>query len=173
MNLFNGFIFQDFIGEEEDGLPVLVFGQSDATYLGMEAALEFDLIHRGNHHLLVEGWGDYVRAELTDLDQNIPRIPPLRLGTGLRYDGGTLRGDIGITRVAEQSRIAPFEEETAGFTMLDASFGYRLFTGEVVHDFVLQATNLTDEEARLHTSFIKELAPLPGREIKLIYKVYF
>jgi iron complex outermembrane receptor protein len=173
VNVFNGFIFQDFTGDEEDELPVLVFGQSDATFVGVEAALEFDLIHRGNHHLLVEGWGDYVRAELTDLDQNIPRIPPLRLGTGLRYDGGTLRGDIGITRVAEQSRIAPFEEETAGFTMLDASFGYRLFTGEVVHDFVLQATNLTDEEARLHTSYIKELAPLPGREIKLIYKIYF
>ncbi len=173
MNLFDGFIFQDFTGEEEDGLPVMVFGQSDATYLGMEAALEFDLIHRGRHHLLVEGWGDYVRAELTDLDQNIPRIPPLRVGTGLRYDGGILRGDIGITRVADQNRVAPLEEETAGYTMLDASVGYRLFTGEVVHDFVLQATNLTNEEARLHTSFIKELAPLPGREIKLIYKVYF
>ncbi|MGD2120222.1 MAG: TonB-dependent receptor [Gemmatimonadota bacterium] len=173
VTLFDGFIYQDFTGEEEDELPVLVFGQSDATYMGLEAALEFDIIHRGSHHLLVEGWSDYVRAKLTDLDQNIPRIPPLRLGTGLRYDGGTLRGDVGITRVAEQGRVAPLEEETAGFTMLDASLGYRLFTGDVVHDFVLQATNLTNEEARLHTSFIKELAPLPGREIKLIYKVYF
>ncbi len=173
MNIFDGFVFQDFTGDEQEGLPVMVFGQDDARYLGMEAALEFDLIHRGRHHLLVQGWGDYVRAELTDLDQNIPRIPPLRLGAGLRYDGGTLRGDIGLTRVAKQSRVAPLEEETAGYAMLDASAGYRLFTGEVVHDIVLQATNLTNQEARLHTSFLKELAPLPGREIKLIYKVYF
>ncbi|NNM04585.1 MAG: TonB-dependent receptor [Gemmatimonadetes bacterium] len=173
LTFFDGFIFQDFTGDEEDGLPVTVFDQSDATHAGFEAALEFDLIHRGNHHLLVEGWTDYVRAKLPDLDRNLPRIPPLRVGTGLRYDGGTLRGDVGITLVTDQARIAPLEEETEGHTMLDASVGYRLFTGEVVHDFVLQATNLADQEARLHTSYVKELAPLPGREIKLIYRVYF
>ncbi len=173
LNIFNDFIFQAFTGEEEDELPVQVFNQSDATFWGAEAALEFDLIHRGEHHLLVEGWGDMVRAELTDLNQYLPRIPPFRIGGGLRYDGGVLRGDFGVTQVADQTRISPFEEETAGYTMLDASFGYRLFTGGVVHDLVLQTTNLANKEARVHTSYIKELAPLPGREIKLIYRVHF
>ena len=173
LNIFNDFIYQDFTGDEVDGLPVQVFSQSDATFWGAEAAIEFDLIHRGDHHLLVEGWGDMVRAELTELDQYLPRIPPFRIGGGLRYDGGVLRGDFGVTQVADQNRISPFEEETAGYTMLDASFGYRLFTGEVVHDLVLQANNLADTEARVHTSYIKELAPLPGREVKLIYRVYF
>ena len=173
LNIFNDFIFQDFTGEEVDGLPVQVFSQSDATFWGAEAAVEFDLIHRGDHHLLVEGWGDMVRAELTKLDQYLPRSPPFRIGGGLRYDGGVLRGDFGITQVADQNRISPFEEKTAGYTMLNASFGYRLFTGEIVHDLVLQAKNLGDTEARVHTSYIKELAPLPGREVKLIYRVYF
>lgn len=173
LNIFKDFIYQDFTGEERDGLPVQVFSQSDATFWGAEAALEFDLVHRGEHHLLVEAWGDMVRAELTELDQYLPRIPPFRVGGGLRYDGGVLRGDFGVTQVADQNRVSPFEEETAGYTMLDASFGYRLFTGEVVHDLVLQTTNLANKEARVHTSYIKELAPLPGREIKLIYRVHF
>jgi iron complex outermembrane receptor protein len=173
LNLFKGFIFQDFTGEEEDGLPVLVFDQNDARFMGLEAVLEFDLIHRGKHHLLVEGWSDLVRAELTDLNQYLPRIPPLRVGTGLRYDGGILRGDFGITVVSDQDRVSPFEEETEGYTMLDGSFGYRLFSSDMVHDFVVQMSNLTNREARQHTSFLKELAPLPGREIRLIYRVHF
>jgi iron complex outermembrane receptor protein len=172
-NLFDGYIYQDFTGEEEDGLPVWQFSQADARFIGFEAALEFDLIHRGRHHLLVEGWGDYVRAELTDEDQNLPRIPPLRLGTGLRYDGGAFRGDIGLTRVAQQDRVSPFEEETEGYTLLNGSIGYRIFTGGLTHDIVLQGRNLTDQEARPHTSFLKELAPLPGREVRLLYRLYF
>ncbi len=173
LNLFNGFIYQEYTGGEEDGLPILQFTQADARFVGFEAALEFDLIHRGRHHLLVEGWGDYVRAELTDEDQNLPRIPPLRLGTGLRYDGGAFKGDLGLTRAAKQDRVSPFEEETEGYTLLNGSIGYRIFTGGLTHDIVLQGRNLTDQEARPHTSFIKELAPLPGREVRLLYRVYF
>jgi iron complex outermembrane receptor protein len=69
--------------------------------------------------------------------------------------------------------VAPLEEETDGYTMLDVSVGYRLFTGGVTHDFVLRGSNLTDQEARNHTSFLKEMAPLPGREIRFMYRVYF
>ena len=69
--------------------------------------------------------------------------------------------------------MAPLEEETDGYTLLDASFGYRIFSGDLVHDLVLQGTNLTDQEARPHTSFLKELAPLPGREVRLMYRIYF
>jgi iron complex outermembrane receptor protein len=172
-SFFDGFIYQAFTGEEEDGLPVLRFGQSDAVFVGFESALELSLVHRGRHHLLWEGWGDYVRAELPSLRQDLPRIPPLRAGTRMRYDGGTLRGEMGITRVARQDRVAPFEEATEGYTSVDSSVGYRLFRGDLVHDLILQGANLTNEEARLHTSFLKELAPLPGREIRLLYRIYF
>jgi iron complex outermembrane recepter protein len=172
-NLFSGFIYQDFTGEVQDGLPVLQFDQADATFTGLETALELSLVHTGKHHVLLEGWGDYVRASLRDLDRPLPRIPPLRVGTRLRYDGGTFRGGLGFTRVAAQERVSPFERETEGYSMLDASVGYRLFTGGVVHDFVLRGTNLANQEARSHTSFIKDLAPLPGREVRLMYRVYF
>jgi iron complex outermembrane receptor protein len=75
--------------------------------------------------------------------------------------------------VDRQDRLAPFETETDGYTTLDGSIGYRLFTGDLVHDFVVQGRNLTNQEARLHTSFLKEMAPLPGREIRLMYRMYF
>jgi iron complex outermembrane receptor protein len=173
LNLFDGFIYQEYTGGEVEGLPVLQTVQGDAAFLGGEGSVEFDLIHRGSHHLLIEGWGDYVRAELRATDEPLPRIPPLRFGSRLRYNGGTIRADLGVTTVSAQDRTAPFEEETDGYSMLDLSLGYRLFTGAVTHDIVLRGSNLTDREARSHTSFLKEMAPLPGREIRFMYRVHF
>ena len=173
LNRFDGFVYQAFSGDEVEGFPVLQTVQGDALFLGGEGSLEFDLIHRGRHHLLVEGWSDYVRAELVDLNQPLPRIPPIRIGSRLRYNGGTIRADLGLTRVARQERVAPLEEPTDGYGMVDLSFGYRLFTGAVTHDVVVRGSNLTDREARSHVSFLKELAPLPGREIRFMYRIHF
>ena len=173
LNAFDGFIYQQFTGEEEEELPVLQTVQGDARFLGGEGSVEFDIVHTGRHHLLIEGWGDYVRAQLTRSDEPLPRIPPLRIGTRLRYNGGTVRADLGLTTVTRQDRVAPLEEETDGYSMVDLSVGYRLFHGGLTHDFVLRGSNLTNQEARNHTSFLKELAPLPGRDIRLMYRVYF
>jgi iron complex outermembrane receptor protein len=172
-NRFQDYIYQETTGGIEDGLPVYRTGQRDAAFMGAEAALEFDLVHRGRQHVLVEGWGDYVRAELVDDDQPLPRIPPLRLGGGVRYDGGVIRADLGMTWVFDQKRVAALEEETEGYAMLDGSIGYRLFVGEWAHDLVLVGRNLTDADARNHVSFLKELAPLPGREVRLMYRFFF
>lgn len=173
LNRFDGFIYQEFTGGEEEGLPVLQTVQGDASFAGGEGSVEFDLIHLGRHHLLVEGWADYVRAELQESGEPLPRIPPLRFGSRIRYNGGTIRADLGVTTVTSQDRVAPLEEETEGYSMLDLSLGYRLFTGEVTHDFVIRGSNLTNQEARNHTSFLKEMAPLPGRDIRFMYRVHF
>lgn len=170
---FSDFIYQDFTGDFEDGLVVLQARQGDATFLGGEGSVEFDLLHRGRHHILVEGWGDIVRAELKDPQEYLPRIPPFRLGGRLRYNGGTVRADLGLTQVGTQTHVAPLEEETDGYAMVEMSLGYRLFTGGVTHDFLIRGTNLTNTEARNHTSFLKELAPLPGRDVRFMYRVYF
>jgi len=170
---FNRFIYQEFTGEVKEGFDVLQARQGDVTFVGGEGSIEYDLMHRGHHHLLVEAWGDLVRAELTETNQALPRIPPVRVGGRLRYNGGTVRADLGLTRVTTQERVAPMEEATDGYSMLGMSVGYRLFSGAITHDFVLRGTNLSNQEARSHTSFLKELAPLPGREIRFMYRVYF
>ena len=139
----------------------------------LQGSIEFDLLHRGRHHLLMEGWGDLVRAELNDPEESLPRIPPFRVGGRLRYNGGTIRADIGLTQVGNQTHVAPMEEESEGYSMLEMSLGYRLFTGGVTHDFLIRGSNLTNTEARNHTSFLKELAPLPGRDVRFMYRVYF
>ncbi len=65
--------------------------------------------------------------------------------------------------VHQQDRTAEFELSTNSYFLLSASASYRVKAGPVEFDVYVKGTNLTDEEARLHTSFVKDIAPLAGR----------
>lgn len=171
-NDFDGYIYQDPTGGEEDELPVFFFEQDDARFRGVEAHADLELWHAEPHHLDLELTADWVRAEL-HTGENLPRIPPLRFGVGLHYQGDRLWGLAEVRRVFEQDDVARFEEPTSGYTMLNAAVGYRFFVGETAHDLILRGTNLTDELARNHVSPLKELVPLPGRDLSLSYRVAF
>ncbi len=173
VNSFDGFIDESLTGEVEDGLEVVRFTQADALFTGFEGRVEVELYHAADTHVAADVWGDYVRARLRTDDSPLPRIPPLRFGGGLGYTGAALNAHVGVSRTTEQDRVAAFEDPTAGYTLLDARVGYRLFQGRFVHDIVLSGSNLTDEEARSHTSFLKDLVPLPGREVRLTYQISF
>lgn len=170
---FDDFIFQASTPDEMDGLPVFQYMQQDALFTGFEAQADLELFHRALHHVALELWGDYVRAELTPTDEPLPRIPPLRVGTGVRYEGHPVSVRVGVRRVTQQDRVAMFEEATPGYTMLDAAATYRFFTRNVMHELIIRGTNLTDEDARNHVSFLKEVAPLPGRDLRFMYRLSF
>jgi len=170
---FDDFIFQEFTGEEEDDLPVLLYTQRDAIFTGYEASASFLVLDRGQRELAWEVSSDYVRAELSDSDDPLPRIPPLRLGTGLRYEGDPWFGAFRVQRTTEQDRTAPNESSTDGYTMVDASVGARVLLGGLLHEITLKGTNLADEEARNHVSLLKDVAPLPGRGVRLMYRLVF
>jgi hypothetical protein len=62
---------------------------------------------------------------------------------------------------------------TAAFTMVDATVGIRLIEGHRMHEVSLIGRNLTDEEGRVHSSRTKNVAPLPGADIALTYRLVF
>jgi iron complex outermembrane receptor protein len=173
LNRFDDYIFEEFTGEEEDGLQVFRFVQHDAGFRGAEAEAHVELFHSEPHHVDLDLMADYVRAELRDNDQPLSRIPPLRYGVGLHYEGGRWNGRLELRGVAEQDRVAPLEPPTEGYTLLSASLGWRAFIGRSVVEVLLRGTNLTDQEARNHVSFLKDLAPLPGRDVRLSLRFAF
>ena len=79
-----------------------------------------------------------------------------------------LRGALSTFRYAKQDRIAENETPTNGYTLVDASVSYEwsLSDASTLQAF-LKGNNLTDTEARRHTSPLKEYAPLPGRSALL------
>ena len=103
----------------------------------------------------------------------LPRIPPMRIGGGLSYERGHLLTKVSFKRVAIQDRVASYEEPTDGYVMLDASVRYRLFIRGMVHQLTFQGLNLANMHGRVHTSFLKDVVPLPGRDLRFTYQLSF
>ncbi len=173
-NAFSGYIFERFTDEEEDGLRVVRYEQRDALFWGMEAQASLQLFEKADRHLDLEASADYVRARLDPTDEPLPRIAPMRLGFGLHYRDSRLdlRGE--VRRVRKQDRVSEFEFATPGHTFINATASYRIFGGtRTVTDIVLRGTNLGNAEGRNHVSYLKDIVPLPGRDIRASLRFQF
>jgi iron complex outermembrane receptor protein len=174
---FSDYIYEAATGNMRDGLTEFQFTQGDARFSGAELEAELDVVEgdpsSGAPHVSVDFLADFVSAKLTDTDEFLPRIPPMRLGGGVNFRQGGITARAGLRHAMEQNDLGPFETATPSYTMVNASISYRLFTGGLFHDISLVGSNLTDAQARTHTSFLKDMAPLPGRELRLIYRLNF
>ncbi|HYC93760.1 MAG TPA: TonB-dependent receptor [Thermoanaerobaculia bacterium] len=173
VNRFDNFIYQRLTDETIDELPVLVYENGDAVFHGVELRADLLLVQRGARHLSLEAGLDSVRAELRETGEPLPRIPPLEVSGGLRYEDGRIWTELGVVHAARQTRVSQNERPTRGYTAVHGSVGVRVYGQRIVHDFVLRGSNLTDQEIRSHTSFLKELAPQPGRDVDLSYRLSF
>jgi len=174
LNRFDDYIYESLTGEEEDGLSVAQYVQGDASFRGFEVTATIELVHTEPRHLDLELTTDYVRASLRGGDESpLPRIPPFRYGAALHYGDTHLDGRVELRGSAAQERVGEQELPTDGYTFLNASLGYRFFVGHRILQLRVQATNLTDAEGRNHVSFLKDVAPLPGRDIRGSLRVLF
>ncbi|AFV84178.1 TonB-dependent receptor [Alteromonas mediterranea] len=152
---------------DEEGLPVYYFQQADADIWGFEAETYVDF----SDSLRLTVFGDYIRTEVED--DNLPRTPPMRFGSELSYVNDGLSADVGFTWYDEQNNVASFETTTDGYTLVNASVQYEFATQNIDWVVFARGDNLTDEEARVHTSFLKDQAPLPGRNFTMGVRALF
>ncbi|WP_026375933.1 TonB-dependent receptor domain-containing protein [Aestuariibacter salexigens] len=145
--------------EHDDDLPVFIFQQQDAKLYGFEAELDWHL----DENWRIDVFADYTRAKLDS--GNVPRIPAMRFGAELHYEADNWHAELSATRYAKQDNIAAYETETEGYTLVSASVNYYTQVGNNELIFFLKGNNLTDQEARVHQSFLKDEAPLPGRAV--------
>ena len=68
---------------------------------------------------------------------------------------------------------ALLECPTAGYSLVNASAGMRWTAWHRMHTLTLNVNNVLDTAWRDHLSRIKEVAPQPGRNIQLLYRVEF
>jgi len=162
MNSFSGYIFEQPMDEEEDGLPVFRYVQRDVDFWGAEAEAILHLHEGRQHRLDLRVAGDLTRAEESS-GENLPRIPPFKAVVGLDWSAGEFAAGISWQRVARQTRVAETESTTDGYSLVDAYGTYRMTLGGMTYDWFVRGTNLGDTEARLHPSFLKDLAPRGGR----------
>lgn len=149
--------------DNHEGFQLVEYAQRDATFTGLEGEV------RHKFSKFVEGtlFGDYVRArfEAGEGSRNIPRIPAGRIGVRLNADWQSWHGMVELVRVGKQDKVAEFEGATGGYNMLNLGTHYTMRIAGVPAQLYARINNLTNELAFSHTSFIKEAAPLPGRNI--------
>ncbi len=172
---FNDYIYQQFSGAEEDELPVAQYQQSDARFYGIDSFVRARVMRFDDGELSVSGRFDWVDAKLDAPGQsNLPRIPPARFALGIHGEWGRVSADLEWTRALAQNDAGANELATDAYNELTAFVAYTvdLMANSSLQLFV-QGKNLTDDEQRLHTSFIKDLAPAPGRTIEAGISVTF
>ncbi|WP_417460937.1 TonB-dependent receptor [Kordiimonas sp.] len=176
---YDDFIYEVATGDEEDELPVFAFRVSDVALYGFEAKAE---LHAGTYKtsafgeidLHLDAQADLVRAELKNIagNDNLPRIPPMSalFGVEARAELFDLRTELEYS--AKQKRVTANELPTEDYMLWNAYLTVRPFDNKNL-SFEVRGSNLGNVDARQHTSFLKDLVPLPGRNVKISFQATF
>jgi iron complex outermembrane recepter protein len=143
------------------------FSGIKAEFKGVE--LEGKTMLTDNLQLNVRG--DYVDAKDKTNGGYVPRISPLKLGAGLKYEFDRFGARMDVLHAFKQDRVATnFNYEpgkelmTDAYTNVSMMATYKLPTQLNLEAFT-RANNLLNEEIREHASFLKDIAPMGGRSI--------
>ncbi|MCY4013939.1 MAG: TonB-dependent receptor [Gammaproteobacteria bacterium] len=171
---FPDFIYQAATGEEREGFAVRRYSQADATFPGFEMEARVTVAEWAAGTLDLGAFFDMVSPTLdVSGNDNLPLIPPDRAGISVAFTGSRLHANVDFVRASEQGDVAEFELPSDGYDDLRARIAWRLRPGASTVDLYIAGRNLTDDEQRLHTSVVKDLAPQPGRTIEAGLRMRF
>lgn len=176
-NSFSNYIYARDTGEPSIPFPSLnlyQFTGTEALLTGFEASTEIQLINS----IAFNGSVSYTHARRKANDpeqewQPLPMIPPLKGNVGITYSSGGFRIGSKAKLAGEQTRTGDFETSTDGYAVFDIFSQYRFEGGGMLHTISLNMQNILNTTHRSHLSRIKDLMPEPGRNVSLLYRIYF
>ena len=161
---YDGFIEENPTGTIQDDLPVYQFSQTAADFHGLELEVSRDIWSDGTRTLTLEGAADYVRGTT---DAGAPaRIPPYALTGRIGWEAASWGTKLEARYVGKADHLASFERPTDAYTLINVSAHWKPLPNQGLKLFI-DARNLTDETAREHASFLKDIAPMPGRSLRI------
>ena len=188
-NQYDNFIFQSDTGfvtgehdddhgdDDGDDHPEEAFEElTIRQYLGAEANIygfEYEFDYQLTVNTYVSGFADYIRGKNKTEDSDLPRIPPWRIGLGYYTEYEDYRFNLNATYYGKQDDVVGSNEEaTDSYTLFNARLGYYIQKDQA-SELYLKVNNLTDQLGYVHTSFLKESAPIPGRNIEVGFSTRF
>lgn len=171
--------FEDYIAltptgaADPEGFLINNYLQENARIFGAE----LDSREEITHAFAGGSWWWITKADITrgtgKGGDDLPRMPAPRLTFGVEYQRDRWDFDLEAQHYFDQTHHADGELKTDSFTMLNLGAMYELPKDLQNYRFYFRVKNITDEEGRLATSFVKERAPLPGRNIVLGVQALF
>jgi len=170
INKISDYIYLADTGEFEETI-VSRYLQDDARFVGFEVEADIPLIQwADDQYLDLHLFADHVEAELDGGANDgvyLPRISPTRAGLEISFAQQDWSVKLRNTWVSEQKKTSLNEAPTEEYTRLDLYADYHLHFGDNEILLFAKGRNLTDEEIRNHTSFLKNFAPEPGRSFEI------
>jgi len=190
---FDNYVFLEANGNERlvhgEDMREMQYEGAKAEFRGLEAEIDWLALENPGWSLLLSAYGDMVRGKNETEGTYLPRIPASRLGVGFEIQADRLTFGMDLNHAFKQDEIPVHEEETGGggghddhdheptptasHSLLNAYASYDLSMGDAAGQIFLRGHNLTDELARLHTSLLKDSAPLPGAGVEIGLRLDF
>ena len=157
-------------GNPGDALRRRQFRQANATIRGAEGELSYNLGHDG------VSWHGFVDRSRGSLDGagSLPLQPATRLGGDVGYRQGPWRAGVSLLHALKQERLASYETTaTAAYSQVDLNLSYTQRVGEQDVTYFALVKNLLNEDIRFSTSVLKDVVPLPGRNLVVGVRLRF
>jgi iron complex outermembrane receptor protein len=94
------------------------------------------------------------------------RIPPYALTARIGWQAASWGTKLEARYVGKADHLAKLELPTDGYSLINVSAHWKPLKDQALKLFV-DARNLTNETAREHASFLKDIAPMPGRSLRI------
>ena len=166
-NTIDDYIYLQISGVDDE---VASYQARDALFYGVESELQYYWPLKQGAEFNLSFMADVVKASFDDAvtgDRDVPRIPPMRAGIRADYQTPNWAVALNVMEVWDQNDTAAGETRTQGYTRVDLYTDYHVTFGGAEVLLFANAKNLTDERIRSHASFLKDIAPEPGRSIQL------
>jgi iron complex outermembrane receptor protein len=173
-NAIEKYVFLRYQGQREhEGreVPVLAYVQDRVRLHGIDGSLEW----AASPALVLGAMGDYLRAAQAD-GTPLSYMPAPRLGAHARWNEGVFSVGGGVQHRFTQDRVgagAADEPITPAHTLVHLHGGVRFRHAGAQHEVVLGVENLTNRLYHEATSVTKGYAPGPGRNLSLVYRMYW
>ena len=158
----------DYVRAEFEELAIRQYKGVEARIYGLEYEFDYQL----SSNTTIRGFADSITGKNKTDNIALPRIPPYRFGIGYYLTSDQYRFSLNAIHHGKQDNLANGEEFTDAHTVLNARLGFSPNQNNN-SELYLKINNLTNKLAYVHTSFLKESAPLPGRNVEIGYNVKF
>ena len=160
----------DGVGIDDAELKELFYRQQGAHFWGLEGQATVTAYKKGSGSLNIKALADYTRAKLDD-GNNVPRIPPYRVGGGLSWESTKFDAGVMLIHSGRQDDFGLFDTSTPSFNNLKANVAVRPFTKYPGIEFAIVGQNLTNDVQRDAAALNKDLVVMPGRNIRFVVRV--
>lgn len=170
-NRFTNYIGLVHAGVNTAGTPIYQYTQDRAHFWGVEWRVSrYDSSSLGDISATLAG--DTTRGDMADLG-SMPRLPPRKLVATLTWEYAQWQASVDWLHASTQHRPGAGELPSGAYDKLDLQLQYQVDWQDSTITLFGKIDNALDEEIRLSTSFLRDVAPAAGRSIDIGIRAEF